>query len=57
MFTKKAFTKERLERLDEFIQSEFKYAEGVQIGELFDEDDEPDEDVDVDDMIKGQMDE
>lgn len=55
LFTKKAFTKERLERLDKFIQSEFKYAEGVQIGELFEEDDEPDEDVDVDDMIKGQM--
>lgn len=55
LFSKKAFTKERLERLDKYIQSQFKYAEGVQVGDLFEEDDEPDEDVDVEDMIKDQM--
>lgn len=55
LFSKKAFTKERLERLDKYIQSEFKYADGVQINDLFEEDDVPDEDVDVEDMIKGQM--
>ena len=37
LFTSKAFTKERLERLDEYIQSEFKYAEGVKIDDLFED--------------------
>lgn len=46
LFTSKAFTKERLERLDEFIKEQFRYAEGVRIDDLFEEtvDDEPLED-------------
>ena len=55
LFTSKAFTKSRLERLDKYIQSEFKYADGVQINDLFEDDDEPNEDVDVEDMIKEQL--
>ena len=55
LFTSKAFTKSRLERLDKYIQSEFKYADGVQINDLFEDDDEPNEDVDVEDMVKEQL--
>ena len=55
LFTSKAFTKSRLERLDKYIQSEFKYADGVQINDLCEDDDEPNEDVDVEDMIKEQL--
>lgn len=55
LFTSKAFTKSRLERLDKCIQSEFKYADGVQINDLFEDDDETNEDVDVEDMIKEQL--
>jgi hypothetical protein len=44
------FTQERLERLDEYIQNEFKYADGVQINDLFEGDD-----VEAD--IANQMDE
>jgi hypothetical protein len=39
-----------LERLDEYIQKEFKYADGVQINDLFEGDDD---DVDMD--IQNQM--
>ena len=51
LFTSKAFTKERLERLDEYIQSEFKYAEGVKIDDLFE--DEVEETVE--DQIQTQL--
>ena len=50
LFTAKTFTKERLQRLDEYIQSEFKYAEGVKIDDLFEEEEET-----VDDQIKTQL--
>jgi hypothetical protein len=50
LFTAKVFTQERLERLDEYIQNEFKYADGVQINDLFEGDD-----VEAD--IANQMDE
>ena len=43
LFTGKVFSKERLERLDEYIKSEFKYADGVSVDDLFVED-EPDKD-------------
>lgn len=59
IFTKEVWTQDRLERLDKYIQSEFKYADGVQVGELFEgdeENDEPGGEVDVEDMIKSQMD-
>lgn len=60
LFTAKAFTKERLERLDEFIKSEFKYADGTNPEDVFNDgdEDEPDEmsEMDVSDMIKGQLD-
>ena len=55
MFTSKVFTKDRLERLDKYIQSEFKYADGTNPESVFEEDNEPDEDVDVNDMIKSQL--
>ena len=54
LFTPKAFTKERLERLDKFIQSEFKYAEGVKVNDLFEEEDDDKEET-VDDQIKTQL--
>lgn len=50
LFTAKTFTKERLQRLDEYIQSEFKYAEGVKIDDLFEEEEET-----VDVQIKTQL--
>ena len=50
LFTAKTFTKERLQRLDEYIQSEFKYAEGVKIDDLFEDEEET-----VDDQIKTQL--
>lgn len=50
LFTAKTFTNERLKRLDEYIQSEFKYAEGVKIDDLFEEEEET-----VDDQIKVQL--
>lgn len=56
LFTKKAFTKERLERLDTYIQSELKYADGTNPEDVFEDDDEPDEDVSVGDMISSQLD-
>lgn len=52
LFTPKAFTRERLERLDKYIQEEFRYAEGVRVDDLFEED------IDnktVDDQIKTQL--
>lgn len=55
LFTSKVFTKDRLERLDKYIQSEFKYADGTNPESVFEEDNEPDEDVDVNDMIKSQL--
>lgn len=56
LFTSKAFTKERLDRLDEYIKSKFKYAEsGANIEKVFEEDDTPDEDDPVGDMIKEQL--
>ena len=36
LFTGKVFSRERLERLDEYIKSEFKYADGVSVDDLFD---------------------
>ena len=55
LFTPKAFTKERLERLDEYIKSEFKYAESNGVEEVFEEDDVPDETDSVEDMIENQL--
>ena len=56
LFSAKAFTKSRLERLDEYIKSEFKYAEsGTNVDEVFEDDDEPDETVDVNSLIDGQL--
>lgn len=57
LFTSQVFTQERLERLDKYIQSEFKYADGVQVNDLFDEDvdDSVDEEVSTDDMVKNQL--
>lgn len=56
LFTSQVFSKSRLERLDEYIQEEFKYADGTAPEEVFEEDNTPDEDVSVDDMIKNQLD-
>lgn len=56
LFSSKAFTKERLERLDKYIQSEFKYADGVRIDDLFEEEvDDTEEEMSVDDQIKTQL--
>ena len=56
IFTSKAFSKERLERLDEYIKSEFKYAEsGANIEDVFEDDNIPDETVDVNDLIGSQL--
>ena len=56
IFCGKVFTKERLERLDEYIKSEFKYAEsGTNIEEVFEDDNTPDETVDVNDLIGSQL--
>ena len=56
IFTSKAFSKERLERLDEYIKSEFKYAEsGTNIEDVFEDDNTPDETVDVNDLIGSQL--
>ena len=56
IFTSKAFSKERLERLDEYIKSEFKYAEsGTNIEDVFEDDNTPDETVDVNDLIGNQL--
>ena len=54
LFTPKTFTKERLERLDKFIQSEFKYADGVRVDDLFEEEVD-DKEENVDDQIKAQL--
>jgi hypothetical protein len=56
LFTPKVFTKERLERLDEYIKSEFKYAESNSVEEVFEEDDVPDETDSIGDLISGQLD-
>jgi hypothetical protein len=57
LFTAKAFTKERLERLDEYIKSEFKYADsGANVEEVFEEDDVPDETDTIGDLIGNQLD-
>jgi RecA/RadA recombinase len=50
LFTAKTFTNERLKRLDEYIQREFKYAEGVKVDDLFDDEEET-----VNDQIKTQL--
>lgn len=56
IFCGKVFTKERLERLDEYIKSEFKYAEsGANIEDVFEDDNTPDETVDVNDLIGNQL--
>ena len=55
LFSKEVWTKDRLERLDKYIQEEFKYADGTNPEDVFEEDNEPDEDVSVDDLIKGQL--
>jgi hypothetical protein len=52
LFTSKVFTQDRLERLDAYIQKEFKYADGVKVSDLFEGDDNDDVDVD----IKNQLD-
>lgn len=54
LFTPKAFTRERLERLDKYIQEEFRYAEGVRVDDLF-EDSPGDNDGTVEDQIKAQL--
>ena len=61
LFTKQVFTKDRLERLDKYIQDEFKYADGVTVNDLFEEDDEDgngeiESEQSVDDAIKNQLD-
>lgn len=56
LFTSQVFTKERLERLDEYIKSVFKYADRTRPEDVFNEDDEPDESVDAGDLIKNQLD-
>ena len=57
LFTKQVFTKDRLERLDKYIQQEFKYADGVKVNDLFDDDgDDGDESQSTDDLIKDQLD-
>lgn len=53
LWSAKVFNKERLERLDKYIQSEFKYADGTNPEDIFEADDEPN---DVDDMIGNQLD-
>lgn len=53
LWSAKVFNKERLERLDKYIQSEFKYADGTNPENIFEADDEPN---DVDDMIGNQLD-
>ena len=55
LFTKGVFTKDRLERLDKYIQSEFKYADCTNPEDIFKDENEPDEDVTPDEMIKGQL--
>lgn len=56
LFSPKVFTKERLERLDKYIQSEFKYADGVGVSDLFEGDDvEESQETTVDDQIKNQL--
>lgn len=51
LFTSKAFTKERLEKLDNYIKEQFRYAEGVRIDDLFEEEEEET----VEDEIKAQL--
>lgn len=55
LFSPQVFSKSRLERLDKYIQEEFKYADGTNPEDVFEEDNEPDEDVSVGDLIKGQL--
>ena len=56
LFTPQVFTKDRLERLDKYIQQEFKYADGTSVNDLFeDSDGEDNGEVDVDDVIKNQL--
>lgn len=55
LFSPQVFSKSRLERLDKYIQEEFKYADGTNPEDVFEEDNEPDEDVSVSDLIKDQL--
>ncbi len=59
LFTPQVFTKERLEKLDKYIQSEFKYADGVQVSDLFDEDVDVEEtneqEQSAEDLISNQL--
>lgn len=55
LFSPQVFSKSRLERLDKYIQEEFKYADGTNPEDVFEEDNEPDEDVSVGDLIKDQL--
>ena len=56
LFTSQAFTKERLARLDEYIKSEFKYAEsGADVDGVFEDDDTPDEDTEIGSLIANQL--
>ena len=59
LFTSQVFTKSRLERLDKYIQQEFKYADGIGVSDLFDDGDEGDDsitEINVDTVIKNQLD-
>jgi hypothetical protein len=47
LFTSKVFTQDRLERLDTYIQKEFKYADGIKVNDLFEGDDNDDVDADI----------
>jgi RecA/RadA recombinase len=59
IFTPQVFTKERLERLDEYIKSEFRYSDSTSVAELFEdvdeEDDEETQEKTVDEEIKTQL--
>lgn len=55
LFTSKAFTKDRLARLDEYIQSEFKYADGVNLSDIIEEEDDDTQEQSADTMIKTQL--
>lgn len=57
LFTSQVFSKDRLERLDKYIQQEFKYADGTNVNDLFEDSDEEDGgEESVDDVIKNQLD-
>lgn len=55
LFTSQVFTRERLERLDDYIKSEFRYSDSVDISGLFDSDDVDEPETSVEDQIKNQL--